>query len=65
MYAVSADDGLTWSDCKVIESKEEHGYCYPAIFFTDDGCMLVSYCSGGPEDGICLARTSIMKIKLG
>jgi len=65
VYAVSADDGLTWSDCKVIESKEEHGYCYPAIFFTDDGCMLVSYCSGGPEDGICLARTSIMKIKLG
>ncbi len=64
VYASSNDDGITWSEYKIIEGNEEHGYCYPAIFFTDDNCMLVSYCSGGPADGICLARTSIAKIIL-
>ena len=64
VYAVSKDDGLTWGEQVIIEGKDENGYCYPAIFFTEDRCMLVSYCSGGPEDGICLARTSIMKIDL-
>ena len=64
VWAVSKDDGATWSDCHVIEDEEDHGYCYPAVFFTGDGAMLVSYCSGGPEDGICLAKTTIMKVAL-
>lgn len=64
VYAVSADDGITWSEYKVIEGDEEHGYCYPALFFTKDGGMLVGYCSGGPADGICLARLTIRKIWL-
>ena len=55
---------MTWSDYSIIEGDEEHGYCYPAIFFTNDGCMLVAYCSGGPADGICLARLTIQKIKI-
>lgn len=65
VWAVSRDDGISWSDCRMIEGDEEHGYCYPAIFFTDDGCMLVGYCSGGPEDGICLTRLTIRKISIG
>ena len=64
MWAVSKDDGATWSEPSVIESEEDHGYCYPAIFFTNDGAMLCAYCSGGPEDGICLAKLSIMKIAI-
>jgi len=62
VWAVSKDDGATWSDYTVIEGKEENGYCYPAIFFTDDNAMLVGYCAGGPEDGICLARLTIKKV---
>ena len=62
--AFSDDDGVTWSPPTVLEDEEGHGYCYPAIFFTNDGCLLTSYCSGGPEDGICLAKTTIRKIEL-
>lgn len=64
VYATSNDDGITWSDPIIIEENPEHGYCYPAIFFTNDNAMLLSYCSGGPADGICLARTTIMKIEI-
>ena len=64
VWAVSRDDGAAWSDYSVIEGCEEHGYCYPSVFFTDDHSMLIAYCSGGPEDGICLARLSIQKIPI-
>ncbi len=64
VWAVSHDDGDTWSENHIIEDGPENGYCYPAIFFTKDGAMLVSYCSGGPEDGICLAKQTIMKIAI-
>lgn len=64
VYAVSADDGMTWSEYTLIESEEEHGYCYPAVFFTKDNAMLLGYCSGGPKDGICLARLTIRKVWL-
>lgn len=64
VWAVSHDDGETWGDYHVIEDHPEHGYCYPAIFFTKDSAMLVSYCSGGPEDGICLAKQTIMKVSI-
>lgn len=65
VWAASHDDGLTWSDYHVIEDAEDHGYCYPAVFFTDDHAMLVGYCSGGPDDNMCcLAKLSIKKIAL-
>jgi len=64
VWAVSHDDGLNWSEGRIIEDGPENGYCYPAVFFTDDGAMLVSYCSGGPEDGICLAKQTIKKISI-
>ena len=62
--AVSADEGKTWSEPLILEDDPEHGYCYPGVFFTGDGCMLVSYCSGGPNEGVCLAKTTILKVKL-
>ncbi len=64
VWAVSKDDGKTWSREQTVEGGEEHGYCYPAVFFTDDQAMLVGYCAGGPEDGICLARLTIQKIAI-
>lgn len=61
-YSISYDDGVSWTEQEIIEDKDEHGFCYPAIFFTSDGGMLAAYCSGGPADGICLARLTIMKL---
>ena len=62
----SIDDGKTWSDCQIIEQDKNNdkGFCYPAMFFTNDGCLLVAYCRGGTEDGHCLFRAGIRKIRL-
>jgi hypothetical protein len=64
VYATSRDDGINWSDMRVIEDDPNHGYCYPAPFFANDGTLLLAYCAGGIEDGSCLARLTIMKIPL-
>lgn len=64
VMAWSSDEGNTWSAPEVLECEPEHGYCYPAVFFLKDG-MLISYCSGGPEEGSCLARTTIRKFTQG
>ncbi len=64
VWAVSHDDGASWSESHVIEAGPENGYCYPAMFFTNDGAMLAAYCAGGPEDGICLTRLNICKIAI-
>lgn len=60
----STDDGRTWGPCTVIEDAPERGYCYPAMFFTNDNAMLCAYCRGGVEDQICLNRLGMMKIAL-
>ncbi len=64
VFALSRDEGATWSKPRVIEDDPQCGYCYPAVFFTGDGAMLLAYCAGGPEDGLCLARLTIKKIAL-
>ena len=64
VYAVSRDEGRSWSEPAVIEGEPDHGYCYPGLFFTRDNCLMVSYCAGGPKDVHCLARTNIAKIAL-
>lgn len=61
VMAVS-DNGLDFSAFTVIENEEEHGYCYPSVFFLSEKEMLLSYCSGGPEDDMCLAKTTIRRI---
>lgn len=63
VLATSADDGRTWTDPVTVEDDPEHGYCYIAIHFTSDA-VLLAYCAGGPQDGICLARSVIRKISL-
>ena len=63
VIAVS-EDGRAFSRYTVIENEEEHGYCYPSAFFLGEKEILLSYCSGGPEDGMCLAKTTIRRIVL-
>lgn len=50
------------SDFTAIETVPDHGYCYPAIHFLSASEMLISYCCGGKEDGVCLSKTRIRKI---
>lgn len=64
VYAVSEGDGRDFGAYKVIEDGPENGYCYPAVFFTGDGGMLVAYCSGGPDERACLAQLTMKKITL-
>ncbi len=64
VYARSYDDGLTWSEPFVLDGRPDSGYCYPAIFFTNDHSMLVSYCSGSMKEGDCLSNTTVRKVAL-
>ena len=48
----------------VIEDDPSRGYCYPAIFKTNDRCLLLGYCRGSADDGNTLCRLGISKIKL-
>lgn len=61
----SIDDGKTWGSPVVIEDAPDRGFCYPAMFFTDDNALLCGYCrGGGGEETACLQRLGIMKIFL-
>ncbi len=57
-----SDNGVDFSEYVVLENEEDHGYCYPSVFFLSEKEMLLSYCSGGPEDDMCLAKTTIRKV---
>ncbi len=46
VLAKSYDEGNTWKNHVVLESKPDHGYCYVAMHFTDDA-LLLAYCCGG------------------
>ena len=56
-----SDDGVHFSKPVVLEEDETRGFCYPAMYFVEDG-ILLAYCSGGKEDGACLNRTTIRKV---
>lgn len=57
-------DGRTYGRLNIIEDDERRGYCYPAIFKTDDGCLLLGYCRGSSDDGNTLCRLGISKIDI-
>lgn len=61
----SADRGLTWGPLNTVENDPSRGFCYTAMFFTADNCLLLGYCRGqfGPDRG-CLNRLGIMKVRL-
>jgi sialidase-1 len=61
--AISKDDGATWENYFTIDNNEDAGYCYVAIYFIDDA-VLLAYCAGGADDGICLAKLRVKRIML-
>ncbi len=57
-------DGINFSKPIFLETDLSKGYCYPAIEFLDDKTFLLSYCSGGAKEVVCLTTTVIRKITL-
>ena len=56
-------DNLSYGELNVIEDDTTRGYCYPAIFKTNDDSLLIAYCRGDKAAGeIILSRTGINKI---
>ncbi len=64
VYALSDDDGLTWSEPIILEDDPLAGYCYTAICVYNNFVFL-AYCSGNPkEHKSCLNMIRIRKIPL-
>lgn len=64
VYALSQDEGITWSATVVLEDDPRAGYCYTAIFPMEDA-LLLAYCAGTEEDrGSCLNRLRIRRLEL-
>lgn len=63
VIAVSDDNGKTFSEPVIFEDDKLTGYCYCAIYFTEDK-MLLSYCAGGAEERLCLAKTRLRGIQM-
>ncbi|NMD37629.1 MAG: exo-alpha-sialidase [Christensenellaceae bacterium] len=64
VYALSDDEGLTWSEPVILEDDPLSGYCYTAVCVYNDS-ILLSYCSGNvSEHKSCLNMTRIRKIPL-
>jgi len=57
-------DGESFGALNIIENDESRGFCYPALFETNDGYILIGYCRGGAEDGNTLCRLGISKIEI-
>ena len=64
VYALSSDDGETFSTPVVLEDDPRSGYCYTAIFETADGGVMLAYCAGCVEDGSKLSRLRIRKLMM-
>ena len=59
--AISEDDGKTWNHHKLLEDSPEHGFCYPAIHFTQEA-VLISYNAGGATSKIPLDTQRVRRI---
>ncbi len=59
--AISEDDGKTWKHHKLLEDSPEHGFCYPAIHFTEEA-ILISYCAGGATSKMPLDTLRVRRI---
>ena len=65
VYALSADEGRSWTPARAIEDDPFCGYCYTAIYVEDDH-VLLAYCAGDARtDGQCLNRLRIVHIDQG
>lgn len=59
--AISKDGGKTWRSHKLLESAPDHGFCYPAVHFTDEA-VLLSYNAGGASSQDCLDTQRVRRI---
>ncbi len=64
LVIAESEDGIHFSEYALLEDDPNRGFCYPAIFFMDEKNLLVSYCSGYPEEGSHLCSTTIRHITL-
>lgn len=63
VIAASEDDGKTFSEPIAFEWDNGRGYCYCAMYFTQDA-LLMAYCCGGKIEMSCLAQTRIRRVNL-
>ena len=61
VFALSSDEGKSWSAPRIFEDNANAGYSYPAVYFTSAGALL-AYCAGGHEEGGNLCRERIRLI---
>ena len=59
--AFSDDDGVTWKDHILLETRPDHGYCYTAIHFTEDNGILLAYCCGGDSNNTWTLQDSCIR----
>ncbi len=60
----SLDGGKTWGALNTIAADKERGYCYPAIFKTNDNHLLIGMCMGNKTDGNTLCRLGIFRLDI-
>ena len=60
----STDGGYTFGKLNIIEDDPARGYCYPALFGTRDGRLLLAYCRGDEADGNTLCRLGIAEVDI-
>ncbi len=60
----STDGGKTWGPLNTIAADKERGYCYPAIFKTNDNHLLIGICMGNGTDGNTLCRLGIFRLDI-
>ncbi len=60
----SLDGGETYGPLNIIEDDPTRGYCYPSIFQTNDGHLLLAYCRGDAIDGNTLCRLGIARVEI-
>lgn len=59
--AISEDEGKTWKHHRLLEDSPVHGFCYPAIHFTNEA-VLIAYCAGGITSKSVLDTLRIRRI---
>ncbi len=64
LVIAESTDGRNFSAPVILEEDPSRGFCYPAMYFLDGETALLSYCSGGAEEGCCLNCTTLRKLTL-
>lgn len=62
VFAVLDKDGNFANEYRKIETDENSGFCYCAIYELEDGDILLGYCAGSVDDNGCLNRLRIRKM---